>query len=141
MCAIGPILSSDGRGDGWAGRGGGGVKGLSGGQWSRTAPRRGLLRVNTETLCRVNACEGISVFTLFHGQPVEAGEVVAKAKVTPLAIASATMTEVERLARGAGVLAVTPFKSLTLGALARESLDDKQRARFETPLTQKINSF
>lgn len=117
------------------------VKGFSGGQWSLTATRRGLLRVNTEPLCQVNACEGISVFTLFHGQPVEAGEVVAKAKITPLAIASATMMEVERLARGAGVLAVTPFKSLTLGALARESLDDKQRQRFETALREKIDWF
>ena len=117
------------------------VKGFSGGQWSLTATRRGLLRVNAEPLCQVNACEGISVFTLFHGQPVEAGEVVAKAKITPLAIASATMMEVERLARGACVLAVTPFKSLTLGALARESLDDKQRQRFETALREKIDWF
>jgi hypothetical protein len=51
------------------------------------------------------------------------------------------MMEVERLARGAGVLAVTPFKSLTLGALARESLDDKQRQRFETALGEKIHWF
>src|SRR3989304_3892215 len=69
------------------------------------------------------------------------GEVVAKAKITPLAIASATMMEVERVARGAGVLAVTPFKSLTLGALARESLDDKQRQRFETGLREEIDWF
>jgi len=39
------------------------------------------------------------------------------------------------------VLAVTPFKSLTLGALARESLDDKQRQRFETALREKIDWF
>ena len=79
------------------------VKGYTGGQWSLTATRRGLLKVRTEPLAEVNALEGVSVFTLFDGQPVEAGEVVAKAKVTPLSIASQTIAEVERLARQAGV--------------------------------------
>ena len=61
------------------------VKGYTGGQWTLTATRRGLLRIDAAPLTDVNAHEGISVFTLFDGQPVEAGETVAKAKVTPLA--------------------------------------------------------
>lgn len=118
------------------------VKGYAGGQWSLTATRRGLLQVRTEPLFQVNAFEGLSVFTLFDGQPVEAGEVLAKAKVTPLAIASATIAEVEQIARKAGgVLGVVPFKPLAIGAVARESLEEKQRQRFEAALKEKIDWF
>ena len=104
--------------------------------------RRGLLNVRTVPLAKVNALEGISVFTLFDGQPVEAGEVAAKAKITPLAIASATIAEVERICRESeGLIEVRPFNPLTVGAVARESLDDKQRQRFESALKEKIDWF
>jgi hypothetical protein len=117
-------------------------KGYAGGQWSLAATRRGLLEVRTGPLSELNALGGISVFTLFDGQPVQAGEVVAKAKVTPLAIASATIAEVERVARQAGgVLAVSPFIPLAIGAVARESLDEKQKQRFESALKEKIEWF
>ncbi|MBI2153512.1 MAG: hypothetical protein HYV92_06380 [Candidatus Rokubacteria bacterium] len=118
------------------------VKGYTGGQWALTAARRGLLKVRTGPLSKANAFEGISVFTLFDGQPVEAGEVVAKAKVTPLVIASATIAEVERLARQAGgVLAVSPFTPFVIGAVARERLEEQQRRRFESALQEKIDWF
>lgn len=118
------------------------VKGYGGGQWSLTATRRGLLRVTTDRLSRVNALEGISVFTLFDGQPVEAGEVVAKAKVTPLVIAGGTLAEIERIAgQAGGLLGVTAFKPVTIGAVARESLDATQRRRFESALGEKIDWF
>src|SRR5262249_43761226 len=73
------------------------VKGYTGGQWTLGAARRGLLRIDTARLTEANAHEGISIFTLFHGQPVEAGEIVAKAKGTPLAIAETTLREIEAL--------------------------------------------
>ena len=47
------------------------VKGYTGGQWTLAATRRGLLRIDTARLAEANAHEGISVFTLFSGQPVE----------------------------------------------------------------------
>lgn len=118
------------------------VKGYTGGQWALAATRRGLFKVRTDVLWRVNALDGISVFTLFDGQPVEVGEVVARAKVTPLTIAEATVAEIERVARSAGgVLVVKPFQPFTVGAVARESLDDRQRQRFESALKEKIEWF
>ena len=118
------------------------VKGYTGGQWSLAATRRGLFGVRSEPLSQVNALEGVSVFTLFDGQPVEVGEVVAKAKVTPLAIAGSRIAEIERVARNAeGVLLVRAFRPLTIGAVARESLDEKQRQRFESALREKIDWF
>jgi hypothetical protein len=116
------------------------VRGYTGGQWTLAAARRGLLRIRTEALTDVNAQEGMSVFTLFDGQPVEPGEIVAKAKVTPLAIAESTVRAVERVAAAAGgVILVAGFRPSTIGVLARESLDPRQRARFESALRQKAD--
>ncbi len=114
------------------------VKGYSGGQWALAATRRGLLTVDVSALAEVNAHGPISVFTLFDRQPVEPGEVVARAKVTPLVVAETTIQAVETTARRArGIVAVRAFRPLTVGVVARENLDDKQRVRFETALRQK----
>jgi hypothetical protein len=116
------------------------VRGYTGGQWTLAATRRGLLRIRTTALTEVNVREGMSVFTLFDGQPVEPGEAVAKAKVTPLAIPEPIVREVETVAAASGgVILVAGFRPSTLGAVARESLDPRQRARFESALKQKID--
>jgi hypothetical protein len=118
------------------------VKGYTGGQWTLVATRRGLLSVARTALTDVNEQEGIAVFTLFDGQPVEPGEVVAKAKVTPLVIPEQTLTAVERTARpAAGLVAVKGFRPQAIGAVARENLEPKQRTRFEAALQQKVDWF
>jgi hypothetical protein len=118
------------------------IKGYAGGQWTLVSARRGLLRVRMKALHSVNAHAGIAVFTLWDLQPVEPGEVVARAKVTPLAIPEAAVKEVEAAAWGAGgLLTVKPFRPHTIGAVTRESLDDKQRTRFETALREKVDWF
>jgi len=118
------------------------VKGYTGGQWTLSATRRGLLAISAAALGEINAHEGIAVFTLFHAQPVEPGETVAKAKVTPLVIPEQTMIAVEKEARAAGgVLSVRAFRPMSVGAVAREKLEPKQRTRFEAALGQKIDWF
>src|SRR6185436_6181328 len=102
------------------------VRGYTGGQWTLAAARRGLLRIRAEALASVNMQPGISVFTLFDRQPVDGGETVAKAKVTPLVIPGATLTMVERVARdAAGVVVVLPFQPTVVGAVAPERLEPK----------------
>ena len=115
------------------------LKGYTGGQWTLGSARRGLLRIDTTRLTEANAHEGISIFTLFHGQPVEAGEIVAKAKVTPLAIPETTLREIET--RGRAVVAVAAFRPTVIGAVANERLEPKQRTRFESALKQKVDWF
>jgi hypothetical protein len=118
------------------------VRGYTGGQWTLASARRGLLRVRVEALTAVNAQHGISVFTLFDRQPVDAGETVAKAKVTPLVIAGDTLAAVEETARAArGVVTVRAFRAATIGAVAPERLEAKQRQRFETALRLKADWF
>ncbi len=118
------------------------VKGYTGGQWTLTATRRGLLKVRRQALADANALEGISIFTLFESQPVEPGETIGKCKVTPLVIPAETLAAVEKIARDAhGLVAVSAFRPTTIGVVAQERLDAKQRARFEAALKQKIEWF
>jgi hypothetical protein len=118
------------------------VRAYTGGQWTLAAARRGLLRIRRTQLTDANALDGISVFTLFDGQPVDAGETVAKAKVTPLLIPEKTIAAVEDLARQAdGLVTVAGFRQVTLGVVARERLEQRQRARFESALQQKADWF
>jgi hypothetical protein len=118
------------------------VKGYGGGQWTLAAARRGLVRVRHRALRDVNAESGIAVFTLWDLQPVDAGEVVAKAKVTPLAIAESVVKHVESLAWAAGgLLTVQGFEPRVIGAISRESLEPRQRERFESALQEKMDWF
>jgi hypothetical protein len=118
------------------------VKGYSGGQWTLAGQRRGLVRVNAAALASVNDLEGMSVFTLYDLQPVEAREAVAKAKITPLAIPERLVREAEaRALTAGGLVAVKAFQPRVLGALSRESLSPPQRQRFESSLAEKIDWF
>ena len=118
------------------------VKGYTGGQWTLASTRRGLLKVRRQALADANAREGISIFTLFESQPVEPGETVGKCKVTPLVIPAETLAAVEKIARDArGLVAVSAFRPATIGVVAQERLDGKQRARFEAALKLKIEWF
>ncbi len=74
--------------------------------------------------------------------PVEAGETVAKAKITPLAIAEAAVKRGEERAwEAGGLVAVDGFVPRTIGAVARERLEPRQRQRFESSLTEKVDWF
>ena len=118
------------------------VRGYTGGQWTLAAARRGLVQVRHEALGAVNALHGMSVFTLWDLQPVEEGEVVARAKVTPLAIAGAVLDAAEALAaRAEGRVGVRAFEPRLIGALAPRRLEARQRERFEASLAEKIDWF
>ena len=118
------------------------VKGYGGGQWTLTATRRGLLRVRGDALGAVNAQEGMAVYTLYDLQPVDQGEVVARAKISPLAIAESLVKRAEERARASdGLVTVRPFGARVIGALTRATLEPAQRKRFEAALGEKVDWF
>ena len=118
------------------------VRASATGQWALVAGHRGLLRVATAELAAVNGLEGLSVYTLFDGQVVDAGEVVARAKVTPLVIAESVVREVEeRFRHGGGCVTVHAFEARAVGAVAPGSLADRVRGRFEAVLREKLDWF
>ena len=132
--AAGARLSQAAAGDGVT------VKGYAGGQWTLAATRRGLLHVRTDTLAHVNTQVGMAVYTLYDLQPVEAGEAVARAKISPLAIAESLVKRAEERAWATGgLLTVKAFEPRRIGALTRSGLDPKQRSRFEAALTEKVD--
>ncbi|HZS33567.1 MAG TPA: hypothetical protein VFC42_09330 [Methylomirabilota bacterium] len=116
------------------------LRAAGGGQWSLLAGRRGILAVTVPALAAVNALEGISVYTLYDGQVVDAGEVVARAKVTPLVIPDGVVREAEALSRRAGgLVAVRGFRPLGVSAVAPAGLAPGGRARFEAVLREKLD--
>lgn len=115
------------------------VTGYAGGQWTLASRRRGLLKVRRSALATVNSLAGVSVYTLYDLQPVEPGEGVGRAKVTPLVVSDAVVTEAERVAgEVSGLLSVAAFRPSLIGAVVRESLDAGQRQRFEGALAEKV---
>lgn len=118
------------------------VRDSASGQWALVAARRGLLEVRVEPLAAVDALDGVSVYTLYDAQVVDAGEVVAKAKVTPLVIAEAVVWEAETRARAAGgLVAVRGFRPLTVIAVAPAGLPPRARDRFAAALHEKLAWF
>src|SRR5437764_620924 len=94
------------------------------------AERRGLLRVNREAVDRLNHLPAVGVFTLVDGQAVEAGEEVAGAKVTPVAVPGFLVREAELVASAHPVLRVDAFRPLRTLVVVTERLKPRAREMF-----------
>jgi hypothetical protein len=117
------------------------LRGPAESQYTLLARQRGLLRVDVDRLFAVNAHDGISVLTRFDYQPVDAGEELAGAKVTPLVMSGATIEEVERICAASPPLRVLPFKPRRVAALILERVDARARDRFQAALEHKLAWF
>jgi hypothetical protein len=115
---------------------------LAGGHWPLSATQRGILHVEIEQLRRVNSVEGACVYTLYDGQIVEPGEVVARAKITPFVLEASRVEAVEQIARETnGLVCVRPFQAMTVGAVVQETLGEKAMTRFKEALGTKVAWF
>jgi hypothetical protein len=86
--------------------------------------------------------EGACVYTLYDGQIVEPGEIVARAKITPFVLQAERVEAVERLARETkGLVGVRPFQTMTVGAVVQETLGEKAMTRFKEALGTKVAWF
>jgi molybdopterin biosynthesis enzyme len=119
------------------------VGAFSAGSRPLVATQRGVLDIEVDRLRRVNSVEGACIYTLYDGLIAEAGETVARAKITPFVLAERCVHEAERIASdgGHGVVRVRPFVSMTVGAVVKESLGGKAMARFRDALERKITWF
>jgi hypothetical protein len=115
---------------------------VAGGHWPISSTRRGLLRVDADRLVRANRVEGICIYTLYDGQIVDAGEVVARAKITPFVIDERNVVEVERIARdGTALVRVLEFRPLKVAAVVQETLGERALGRFRDALAEKVAWF
>jgi hypothetical protein len=118
------------------------VRTASGGHWPLAATCRGLLGVHDTALQEVNALDGPCVYSLYDGQVVEAGEVVARAKIIPFAIASRVLDDVEAIVRPVGaVVRVRPFTPHRVGAVVHETMGERAVGRFGEAVGEKIAWF
>jgi hypothetical protein len=102
----------------------------------------GVLHVRTDRLLQLNAIDSLEVFTLFHGQAVEAGQLVASVKVAPHLISGLVVEQGLAIAREAWPLVeVRPYQQAEVGAIAAESLSGPALARFESGARMKVEAL
>jgi hypothetical protein len=118
------------------------VGAFAGGHWAIAATGRGLLEVDVGPLRTMNRIEGVCVYTLFDGQIVDGGELVARAKITPFVLRSEAVERAESIVQARkGVVRVRPFRSARIAAVVQERLDERALTRFRQALGEKVAWF
>lgn len=102
----------------------------------------GVAHVRVAALERVNRIDPLEVFTVFDGQVVSTGDLVASVKVAPHVVAAATVEAGERIARrGGGLVRVAPFVPRRVAVVVKETLPLASRERFERSVRQKVEGL
>lgn len=101
----------------------------------------GVVHVRVSALERLNRIDPLEVFTVFDGQVVRAGDLVASVKVAPHVVAAATVAAGERLAAGPPIVWVAPFAARRVAVMVKESVAGSARERFERSVRQKIEAL
>jgi hypothetical protein len=107
------------------------------------AERAGVANVRIAELERLNRIDPLEVFTVFDGQVVEAGDLVASVKVAPHLVAAAIVDQGARLADFGGrpLVWVAPFIPGRVGVIVKESVRATARERFESSVRAKIDGL
>jgi hypothetical protein len=117
------------------------IRGPSFSRYNLLATTKGLLRVDAGALLRVNRLPGVAIFTLEDRVPVVPGKIVTGVKVTPVAVAEATLREAEAIAAEGTVVQVVPFQPLRVGVISTEGPDWRVRDKFQASVAQKIGWY
>jgi hypothetical protein len=107
------------------------------------AEAHGVVNVRVAELERVNRIDPLEVFTMFDGQVVEPGDLVASVKVAPHLVDAATVDAGARVADfGSRPLVwVAPFVPSRVGVIVKESVRATARDRFETSVRAKVEGL
>jgi hypothetical protein len=120
------------------------LKGPSEGRYDLIAEVRGLLKIKTKPLLKINRIPRVVVATLHTMTSVLQGEKVAGTKVVPLAIEEEVIRKVEAICAADGpVLSVLPYRRLKVGAVitGREVCEGRIEDGFGPVLKKKCASF
>jgi len=114
----------------------------AGGHWPLAATTRGIVEVRRDALMSVNRSGELAIYTLPDGQVVEAGEVIARAKIIPFVVDGSVLRRgIEAAGGGGGVISVRPFAAATVGVVVLESLGSSALERFRRALEEKAGWF
>jgi hypothetical protein len=102
----------------------------------------GVLHVHMDGLTRLNTIDSLELFTLFHGQAVQAGQVVASVKVAPHLVPTALVEAGVRIAcEHAPLVEVRPYLALEVAALVAEMIAGPALGRFEAGARTKVEAL
>lgn len=88
------------------------------GKVNLTADRDGLLKIDVRALARLNSMPPLTLSTLHTNTAVHQGQLVASAKIVPLAVHRRYLERMEKLAKSNGpIIQVKPFLPLRVGAV------------------------
>ncbi len=107
------------------------------------AATAGVVNVRIAELEQVNRLDPLEVFTVFDGQIVERGDLVASIKVAPHVVEAATVDAGARLADFGNrpLVWVAPFIAGRVGVVVKESVRATARERFEASVRAKVEGL
>jgi len=106
------------------------------------ATAAGVVVVRIAALERIDTIDPLEVFTVFDGQVVRAGDLVASVKVAPHLVPASVLEKAERIAaRGGPVVRVDAFQPHRVAVLVKETLRAADRARFEAIIAAKVEGL
>jgi molybdopterin biosynthesis enzyme len=103
----------------------------------------GVVTVRIAELERINRLDPLEVFTVFDGQVVERGDLVASVKVAPHLV-EATVVEAGARIAGFGsqpVVWVSPFVARRVAVVVKESVRATAKERFEASVRAKVEGL
>lgn len=77
----------------------------------------GLLKIDIARLLQINMLPGLALSTLHNDSPVEAGELVASAKIIPLVLQQKTIDQVKEICAGEPLIRIVPFRAKQAGLI------------------------
>lgn len=119
------------------------VRGPSQSRLDLVAATAGVVHIEIAALERLNRIDPLEVFTVFDGQIVEAGDLVASVKVAPHVVDAAIVEAGARIA-GFGsqpIVWVAPFLARRVGVVVKESVRATARERFEASVRAKVTGL
>ena len=107
------------------------------------AERDGLLRIDREKLCAVNAIDELMIATRHGDTAVKVGDKLAGTRVIPLVIDEAKLIEAERIVGGSPMLEVLPFQLKRAGVVTTgsEVYHGRIEDKFTPVLERKLAAF
>ena len=107
------------------------------------ADRRGMLRVDTELLRKINAIGDITICTLRHHYPVEEGARLASMRIVPLVTKEAQIIEAEALCKGKNLLELKPYQHRKIGVIitGSEIYSGRVKDKFEPVVRAKLSHY
>ena len=117
--------------------------GPSEGKVQLVADRRGMFRVNTDLLRRINAIGDITIATIPDHFPVEQGDRLASMRIVPLVTQTSQIEAAEALCRAEKLLDLRPYRFLKAGVIVTgsEVYSGRIQDKFEPVVRQKLSRY